>query len=438
MSCFSPPARTCEIQVKSGSADATNTGSISAAQAMLNAAGGNVYALAGNTGVISATGTTKIDGHVWLTAGGSVVVSAPVMSSGAVTVEGDGATAGANADGVYINQAIVAAGPISITGKGGNTGFENYGVQIDSNGAVVSTAKAPITISGTGGGAGGTSFGNDGVFIAAPTDTAAPGIVSANGGTISITGTGGASFGPDNFGITNEGAIANTGSGNIRLVGTTGANGCGFFCSPIQFGEIGIANLGYIVTDTGNIRMKGTVAATVPEFGNVGIAVGNGVISTGGKGKLTLNGTSNGLGMDAGVLVLNYLVTSPVIVTADGNLRITGTDHSSDAVGGNAGVAVQAGTIATVGRGDVTITGSVAGPGTAANPSAAITLGGTVAAGDKLKVHSDGGVILNTGTLFARGNGAAVVIVAPDGFMDFGTITTPNGFTRTTDTDHDD
>lgn len=432
-----PTGTGLRIQVKAGSGDATNTGSISAAQAMLNAVGGNVFALAGNTGVINATGTANIDGHVWLTAGGSVAVSAPVVSSGAVTIDGAGATAGANADGVHISQAVAAAGPISITGKGGNTGFENYGVLIDNNGAVVSTGKAPITISGTGGGGGGTSFGNDGVFIAAPTDVAAPGIVSANGGPISITGTGGASFGPDNFGITNEGAILNTGSGNITLAGTTGANGCGFLCSPIQFGEIGIANLGYIMTNTGDISMTGVVAPTVSGMGNVGIAIGNGVIATGGKGKVTLTGTSNGLGMDAGVLVLNYLGTAPVIVAGDGQMRITGTDNSGDVVGGNAGVAIQAGTILTAGRGDVTITGSVAGPGTAANPSAAITLSGTVAAGGKLKVHSDGGVVVNTGTLLAHGDGAAIIVVAPQGFLNFGTTVTPNGFTQVDNSDQD-
>src|SRR5207302_10221229 len=77
-----PTGTGLRIQVKTGSGDATNTGSISAAQAMLNAVGGNVYALAGNAGgLVNATGTSNVDGHVWLTAGGSTVVAGSVNSS---------------------------------------------------------------------------------------------------------------------------------------------------------------------------------------------------------------------------------------------------------------------------------------------------------------------------------------------------------------------
>ena len=57
--------------VTAGSGDVTNSGTIAAAQAKLDAVGGNVYALATNNGgIIRATGTTTKGGHVYLSAGG--------------------------------------------------------------------------------------------------------------------------------------------------------------------------------------------------------------------------------------------------------------------------------------------------------------------------------------------------------------------------------
>jgi filamentous hemagglutinin family protein len=61
----------------------TNSGAIRAAAASLAAAGGNVYALAGNrSGLIQATGTGKIGGQIWLTApNGAVAISAPFRAT---------------------------------------------------------------------------------------------------------------------------------------------------------------------------------------------------------------------------------------------------------------------------------------------------------------------------------------------------------------------
>jgi filamentous hemagglutinin family protein len=70
------------MTVRYGKGDVRNKGSIAAAQAELRAAGGNVYALAGNhTGMIRATGSAMRGGHVWLTAGGSVFASGPISAS---------------------------------------------------------------------------------------------------------------------------------------------------------------------------------------------------------------------------------------------------------------------------------------------------------------------------------------------------------------------
>ncbi|MBW0002242.1 MAG: filamentous hemagglutinin N-terminal domain-containing protein, partial [Hyphomicrobiales bacterium] len=69
------------MTVRYGAGDVRNKGSINAAQAELRAAGGNVYALAGNhSGMIRATGSATRGGHVWLTAGGSVFASGPITA----------------------------------------------------------------------------------------------------------------------------------------------------------------------------------------------------------------------------------------------------------------------------------------------------------------------------------------------------------------------
>ncbi|KND61989.1 Large exoprotein involved in heme utilization or adhesion [Candidatus Burkholderia verschuerenii] len=56
------------IEPSTSHGDAVNKGSITAAQIALQAADGNVFALAGNNSAMRATGTSLRDGHVWLVA----------------------------------------------------------------------------------------------------------------------------------------------------------------------------------------------------------------------------------------------------------------------------------------------------------------------------------------------------------------------------------
>ena len=90
-----PSGTGLQIRVASGSGDATSGGAILSAQAIINAAGGNAYALAGNNGgLVRATGTTTIAGHVWLSAGGTAQVRGTLQaqnadgSGGAIDVQG--------------------------------------------------------------------------------------------------------------------------------------------------------------------------------------------------------------------------------------------------------------------------------------------------------------------------------------------------------------
>ncbi|HMH64999.1 MAG TPA: filamentous hemagglutinin N-terminal domain-containing protein, partial [Rhizomicrobium sp.] len=88
------------ISISAGKGDVTNTGAIAAAQAELNAAGGNVYAVAGNQGGLSATGTATINGRVWLTSGGTTEISGKVS---AVNKDGSGGTIIATAPTVAVD-----------------------------------------------------------------------------------------------------------------------------------------------------------------------------------------------------------------------------------------------------------------------------------------------------------------------------------------------
>ena len=150
------------VRVSGASGDVTNTGRIEAAQAELRAAGGNIYALAGNTqGAIRATGTEIRDGRVWLSArgtggnvvtegriearnpdgsGGKVAVRAGNAVSNTGTIAADGSSGGA----VRVRAArVVQQGTVSARGTSGQGGTLRLlgehialtGAEIDASGA---------------------------------------------------------------------------------------------------------------------------------------------------------------------------------------------------------------------------------------------------------------------------------------------------------------
>ncbi|MEI9991651.1 MAG: MBG domain-containing protein [Rhizomicrobium sp.] len=130
------------IAVSGGTGAVTNSGTVKAAQAELAAAGGDVYDLAKNRGgLVSATGTATVGGHVWLTAGGTATVGGTVAaqnadgSGGAVTVRAQNIVQSGSVDASAVapgatggNVSIVASdtatigGTISAKGGDGGTG----------------------------------------------------------------------------------------------------------------------------------------------------------------------------------------------------------------------------------------------------------------------------------------------------------------------------
>ena len=84
------------IMVSPSKGSVTNTGAIKAASAYLTSAGGNVYALSGNTqGIIEATGSKTINGQIWLTAPqGTVSVNSKLQADGSITIFGNNTLVG--------------------------------------------------------------------------------------------------------------------------------------------------------------------------------------------------------------------------------------------------------------------------------------------------------------------------------------------------------
>jgi filamentous hemagglutinin family protein len=89
-----------QVLVGGSGTSATNTGSIQAAEAELRANGGNVYALAGNTGgIIEATGVSSNDGKVLLIAeNGTTTISGTISAQGANGTGGQVETSGETLD----------------------------------------------------------------------------------------------------------------------------------------------------------------------------------------------------------------------------------------------------------------------------------------------------------------------------------------------------
>ncbi|MEA1671883.1 MBG domain-containing protein [Nitrospirillum sp. BR 11163] len=156
------------VYVQVGSGDVTNTGAIAAAQAELKAAGGNIYALAGNGGgAIRATGTTVKDGHIWLSASGSTETATD--QGGAVTVAGT--LTATNADG--------SGGTVIATGK---SVAVQAGAVIDASG--ITGAGGTILLGGDrqGGGDAATKLVKQAVATAAQTTVAASATLKADAG----------------------------------------------------------------------------------------------------------------------------------------------------------------------------------------------------------------------------------------------------------------
>jgi filamentous hemagglutinin family protein len=193
------------VRVSGASGDVTNTGRIEAAQAELRAAGGNIYALAGNTGgVIRATGTETRQGRVWLSAG---------AGTGGGNVVHEGRIEARNADGTGGQVTVRAGNAVSNTGTIAADGSSGGAVRVR---AARVLQQGTISARGTSG-AGGTITHR---VTASYTDTSRA-VTTADGATnsgavrIEAEGAGATVFASGQVSATGESGVG----GTVHLLG---------------------------------------------------------------------------------------------------------------------------------------------------------------------------------------------------------------------------
>ncbi len=152
-----------KFQVKVGGSDtaAKTSGRIAAATAEIRANGGNVYALAGNTGgVIAATGTASSGGRIFLTAGdGGTVEAGGTLAATRTTETGavEGGDIRVSGGKATVTGTLSARGSTGKgreeKGKGGKNTAGKGGTVAVAGSSVTVTGTATVDVSGSRGGA---------------------------------------------------------------------------------------------------------------------------------------------------------------------------------------------------------------------------------------------------------------------------------------------
>jgi filamentous hemagglutinin family protein len=213
-----------QVFVQTGSRGTVfNVGAISAAQVSLQAADGNVFALAGNHSPIRATGTSTRAGHVWL-----------VADRGNVTV--GGALAAQNADGkggvvettAQTLSLCDACGAPSVTAGTWNLSTPWFSVDAQAASVIARSlnggTSVNLTTTGAAGNPGDLQIGSDLRWqgSSALTLAAARNVSIDAGTTIKNQGNGNLTLRADAAGIDNGGGVVNHGtidwSGSLGVV----------------------------------------------------------------------------------------------------------------------------------------------------------------------------------------------------------------------------
>jgi filamentous hemagglutinin family protein len=356
----------------SAKGDVTQAGRVEAAAAALTAAGGNVYSLAGATGITQATGTSDIDGHVWLTApNGDVVVSGTV---GAKNNDGSGGQI------IAAGRAVTIGSTAILDAAGTKGGQVLVGVTApQSNLADITKIEegAQILASGTtGGGSVETSghtlklgaaridTGLGGAWLLDPTDLtidspAATTInASLNGGsTVTQSATRDITLSAPILWSNLAGALvlnagnsvtinsSITGNGSLSIVMGTDRNlgdAALNINQPINIGSLNL-NSGNTITYNSNVSANTAITALASSF----IVVSNGITVHAGTtvnmdahyyqfamnaGSAVTAGGDIQIGSSGGAFVNNSGASA--IVSSGGHYRIYSKDPSLDTAGG--------------------------------------------------------------------------------------------------------
>ncbi|MFT9441147.1 MAG: MBG domain-containing protein [Acetobacter papayae] len=301
----------------------TNTGRIKAAAATLASAGGNVYALAGNReGLVQATGTTTVNGQVWLSAPhGTVTVESTTLS--ATNADGSGGVIRANGAAVSLGgKAVLNASASKAGRKGGQilVGTDSMGGTNLARSTTVASG-ATLKATGKGKGAGGTietsahtlamgaatiSAGLGGSWLLDPDDLT---IDSAAASTVNAALNSGTN-------VTEQtSATTGSGSGDILLNAALSWNSTASL----------ILSAYHSITLNADITVSGAGTLTLTTNNNIGgTSTGDGTVNFGSS---TIQFTSSSL------TAANTASSSPLTIDGHGYTLITSPSDLQNAVG---------------------------------------------------------------------------------------------------------
>lgn len=287
--------------------DVTNKGQIRAAAAELAAAGGNVYALAGNhQGLISATGAKNTAGQVWLTAAnGAVTVDNSTVS--ATSADGAGGEVIANGQTVTVGAGATLAANATQAGKAGGKVLVGVSAPGGVNLAQATTIASGATLTATGKG---TGAGGDIETSGHTLTVGAANVVAGPGGSWLLD--------PVDLNVGSAAASAidtslNSGTGVTLTTSATTAAGPGSSASGV--GNINI---------NAPISWSTNVALSLSAYNSVNV---NAAITATGAG--VLNITTNTQNATANPGTLNFNAGSIDFTTpSEGKLNINGTAYT--------------------------------------------------------------------------------------------------------------
>ena len=283
-----------EFQVLLGGSgtSATNTGSIRAAEAELRANGGNVFALAGNTGgIIDATGVSTNDGKVLLIAeNGSVTANGTIIAKTATGAGGEVETSGqtVNFAGLTVKAGSWMVDPENLTISGADADTLSTALSEGTSVTLQTTASgAPIENVGVGGT---TSGGAGDIIIASAVNW-------SSGATLTLDAF--HSIAIDAPITTNGGGVVlNTNFGNAG-----GGGGYGFGLTAAGFqGSLNFTNASGSLTINGtSFTLEATPAALVAAInannsGNFALAASGNLGTSSGAFIPIFSGDFTGLG----------------------------------------------------------------------------------------------------------------------------------------------
>ncbi|SMC54039.1 GLUG motif-containing protein [Rhizobium sp. RU36D] len=408
------------VVVGGSDTEASNSGMISAANAELRANGGNVYALAGNTGgVVKATGVSSQGGRIFLTAG----------AGGKVKVTGKVSATRRQTASLPTHVPVPQPRPES----GGDIRISGREVRLESAVEAKGTTGAGGTIVATG----------DRVLLGSAALVDASG---ATGGTVLIGGDFQGGYNPatkllaENVATADKVAVLN--GAKIRVDGTSGAGGRavvwsddttifdGMISATAASGGAG----GLVETSGHNLLLGGNVAiSTLSESGAAGtwlIDPYNITISSSATSTLSVDTASNpwsvnpnGSGANINSTTLSsYLASSNVTITTNGagveagNITVNATVSWS--------TANTLSLIADASTGGVFINSNITGTNSGSSLILSAGSGG---------ISQAGGTVIRAGTMtVTTANGGSVSLTNGNLVSSLGTSSVDGSFSLTT------